>query len=111
MSTDFAPGLQKKYSEKVQLLFLDATKLIHIKCCPNFQVVPALLASLDDLNCPRVAANAAAALVNFSEDAPKSVVLAYLDRFMAKFQQVLKDSLQMVRLIFNEFKNELCSTQ
>lgn len=75
MSTDFSPVLQKKYAEKV---------------------VPALLSVLDNLSCPRVAANAAAALVNFSEDAPKSVVLAYLEKFMTKFQQVLQDSMQMM---------------
>lgn len=60
---------------------------------------------LDDLTNPRVAANAAAALVNFSEDAPKSTVLAYLHEFMTKFQQVLKDSMQMVsRFQFFPFK-------
>lgn len=75
MSTDFAPGLQKKYAEKV---------------------VPPLLAVLDNLQSPRVASNAAAALVNFSEDAPKNVVLAYLDKFMTKFQQVLQQSMIMM---------------
>ena len=44
---------------------------------------------LDDNNNPRVQAHAGAALVNFSEDCPKSILGPYLDPLIAKLEQVL----------------------
>lgn len=69
MSTDFAPTLQKKCHAKV---------------------VNGLCALLVDLNYPRVSAHAGAALVNFSEDCPKSVITMYLPQMMEKLEFVLE---------------------
>jgi len=71
LSSDFAPKLQKQLNEKV---------------------IPALLAVLEDLGNPRVAAHAGAALVNFSEDAPASVMAIYLDPIMMKLLWVLEQT-------------------
>jgi hypothetical protein len=57
MCTDFAPTIQKKCHENI---------------------VPALLSTISDLSTPRVAAHAAAAMVNFCEDCPKSIISIYL---------------------------------
>ncbi|CAJ0587881.1 unnamed protein product, partial [Mesorhabditis spiculigera] len=69
MSTDFAPHLQKHCHEKV---------------------VSALLSCLVRLDCPRVAAHAGAALVNFTEDCPKNIIQPYLPKIMESLEQVLE---------------------
>ena len=51
--------------------------------------MPGLLIVLDDNNNPRVQAHAGAALVNFSEDCPKTILAPYLDPLIAKLEQVL----------------------
>ncbi|KAH8294819.1 hypothetical protein KR018_003373 [Drosophila ironensis] len=68
MSTDFAPTFEKKF---------------------HSQVIPGLLALLDDVANPRVQAHAGAALVNFSEDCPKNILTRYLDGIMAKLESIL----------------------
>lgn len=68
MATDFAPTFQKKYHAKV---------------------LPGLLMTLDDNNNPRVQAHGGAALVNFAEDAPKNILITYLDSIVNKLQDVL----------------------
>lgn len=68
MATDFAPTFEKKYHE---------------------QVIPGLLNLLDDVANPRVQAHAGAALVNFSEDCPKSILTRYLDGIMTKLEAIL----------------------
>ncbi|RNA44474.1 Importin-5, partial [Brachionus plicatilis] len=69
MATDFAPAFEKKYHAKV---------------------VPGLLMILDDEQNPRVQAHGGAALVNFAEDSPKTVLLTYLDKILDKLHQVLE---------------------
>lgn len=71
MSSDFSPKFQKQLNQKV---------------------IPALLAVLEDLANPRVAAHAGAALVNFSEDAPSAIMAAYLDPIMTKLLWVLEQT-------------------
>ena len=44
---------------------------------------------MDDNDNPRVQAHAGAALVNFSEDCPKGILVPYLDTIIAKLEQVL----------------------
>jgi hypothetical protein len=44
---------------------------------------------LDDNNNPRVQAHGGAALVNFAEDAPKNILITYLDSIVNKLQDVL----------------------
>lgn len=68
MSTDFAPVFEKKF---------------------HAQVIPGLLALLDDFGNPRVQAHAGAALVNFSEDCPKHILTKYLDDIMTKLEAIL----------------------
>lgn len=71
MSTDFAPTLQKKCHEKV---------------------VGGLLTTLIDTKCSRVSAHAGAALVNFSEDCPKSIISSYLPAMMKNLEAVLEST-------------------
>jgi len=69
MSTDFAPVFEKKFHAKV---------------------VPGLLLLMSDSSNPRVQAHAGAALVNFSEDCPKNILLPYLPDIMGRLEEVLK---------------------
>jgi len=69
MSTDFAPVFEKKF---------------------HARVLPGLLLLMDDSANPRVQAHAGAALVNFSEDCPKQILLPYLPEIMGKLESVLK---------------------
>jgi len=69
MSTDFAPVFEKKF---------------------HARVLPGLLLLMDDAANPRVQAHAGAALVNFSEDCPKNIMVPYLPDIMAKLETVLK---------------------
>ncbi|KAF6207377.1 hypothetical protein GE061_018618 [Apolygus lucorum] len=68
MSTDFAPTFEKKFHQKV---------------------IPGLLMVLEDDQNPRVQAHAGAALVNFSEDCPKPILVQYLNEIMAKLEAIL----------------------
>lgn len=73
LSTDFGPTFQKKFHAKV---------------------VEGLLLIMDDNENPRVQAHGAAALVNFSDECPKSILQEYLDVILAKLEQVLNNKLQ-----------------
>ena len=68
MSTDFAPVFEKKFHAKV---------------------IPGLLLLMQDAANPRVQAHSGAALVNFSEDCPKNILLPYLPDIMARLEEVL----------------------
>lgn len=68
MSTDFAPSFEKKF---------------------HASVVPGLLSLLRDIGNPRVQAHAGAALVNFSEDCPKNILIRYLDDIMSELEKIL----------------------
>jgi importin-5 len=69
MATDFSPSFQKKYHSKV---------------------IPGLIMILNDEANPRVQAHGGAALVNFAEDAPKSVLTTYLNDILTKLYEVLE---------------------
>ena len=71
MCTDFAPTVQKKCHEKI---------------------VPALVNAVGLLDCPRVAAHAGAALVNFSSDCPKNIMSVYLREIISKLETVLEST-------------------
>ena len=73
MSTDFGPVFQKKFHDKV---------------------IPGLLAVMDDAAHPRVQAHAGAALVNFSEECPPSIMSPYLDMIISKLESVLQAKFQ-----------------
>lgn len=73
MATDFAPTFEKKFHE---------------------QVIPGLLSLLDDVENPRVQAHAGAALVNFSEDCPKTILTRYLNAIMGKLESILNSKFE-----------------
>lgn len=83
MATDFAPTFQRKFHDKV---------------------ISALLQTMEDQANPRVQAHAAAALINFTEDCPKSLLLPYLDNLVnhlhvimvAKLQELIQKGTKLV---------------
>ena len=76
MASDFAPIFQKKFHDIV---------------------VPGLLHVMDDTTNPRVQAHSGAALVNFSEVCPKSILTNYLPTIMAKLESILVTKFKEVR--------------
>uniref|UniRef100_A0A4W3GRT8 Karyopherin (importin) beta 3 n=1 Tax=Callorhinchus milii TaxID=7868 RepID=A0A4W3GRT8_CALMI len=83
MATDFAPTFQRKFHDKV---------------------ISALLQTMEDQANPRVQAHAAAALINFTEDCPKTLLLPYLDNLVnhlhvimvAKLQELIQKGTKLV---------------
>ncbi|KAI5269261.1 Importin-5 [Manis pentadactyla] len=73
MATDFAPGFQKKFHEKV---------------------IAALLQTMEDQGNQRVQAHAAAALINFTEDCPKSLLIPYLENLVKHLHSIMVLKLQ-----------------
>uniref|UniRef100_A0A667ZJA7 Karyopherin (importin) beta 3 n=1 Tax=Myripristis murdjan TaxID=586833 RepID=A0A667ZJA7_9TELE len=73
MATDFAPTFQKKFHDKV---------------------ISALLQTMEDQSNPRVQAHAAAALINFTEDCPKSLLIPYLDNLVQHLHVIMVAKLQ-----------------
>uniref|UniRef100_A0A7N6BL69 TOG domain-containing protein n=1 Tax=Anabas testudineus TaxID=64144 RepID=A0A7N6BL69_ANATE len=61
--------------------------------CP-FQVISALLQTMEDQSNPRVQAHAAAALINFTEDCPKSLLIPYLDSLVQHLHVIMVAKLQ-----------------
>ncbi|XP_054709669.1 importin-5-like [Uloborus diversus] len=72
MSTDFAPIFQKKFHDKV---------------------IPGLLRLMSDSS-PRVQAHAGAALVNFFEECPKTVLSPYMKTIVEKLESVITSKLK-----------------
>ncbi|KAK7090444.1 importin-5-like [Littorina saxatilis] len=68
LCTDFGPNCQRKFHEKI---------------------MPGLLSVLDDDSVPRVQAHGAAALVNFSEDCPKGILVQYLPTIITKLELLM----------------------
>uniref|UniRef100_A0AAY5F0B9 TOG domain-containing protein n=1 Tax=Electrophorus electricus TaxID=8005 RepID=A0AAY5F0B9_ELEEL len=73
MATDFAPTFQKKFHDKV---------------------ISALLQTMEDQSNPRVQAHAAAALINFTEDCPKALLIPYLDSLVQHLHVIMVAKLQ-----------------
>ncbi|XP_070711530.1 importin-5 [Pempheris klunzingeri] len=73
MATDFAPTFQKKFHDKV---------------------ISSLLQTMEDQSNPRVQAHAAAALINFTEDCPKSLLIPYLDSLVQHLHVIMVAKLQ-----------------
>ena len=59
---------------------------------------------MDDYQNPRVQAHAGAALVNFSEDCPKSILAPYLDTIISKLDQVLTNKFKEVGVLQRALK-------
>ncbi|CAH2223637.1 importin-5 [Pelobates cultripes] len=73
MATDFAPAFQKKFHEKV---------------------IASLLQTMEDQGNPRVQAHAAAALINFTEDCPQTLLIPYLDNLVKHLHAIMVVKLQ-----------------
>lgn len=61
-------------------------------------MIDTLLQTMKDQSNPRVQAHAAAALINFTEDCPKSLLIQYLDRLVQHLHSIMVVKLQEVRL-------------
>lgn len=105
MATDFAPGFQKKFHEKASSRAVPKKKgkiLAHPETCFSktkhflFQVIAALLQTMEDQGNQRVQAHAAAALINFTEDCPKSLLIPYLDNLVKHLHSTMVIKLQEV---------------
>uniref|UniRef100_A0A7M4FMU7 Importin 5 n=1 Tax=Crocodylus porosus TaxID=8502 RepID=A0A7M4FMU7_CROPO len=59
-----------------------------------FQVIAALLQTMEDQGNQRVQAHAAAALINFTEDCPKSLLIPYLDNLVKHLHSTMVIKLQ-----------------
>ncbi|NWR59070.1 IPO5 protein, partial [Bucorvus abyssinicus] len=102
MATDFAPGFQKKFHEKASskiiiikvLNLCPFQKLFLLKINTFFQVIAALLQTMEDQGNQRVQAHAAAALINFTEDCPKSLLIPYLDNLVKHLHSTMVIKLQ-----------------
>ncbi|MEQ2190335.1 hypothetical protein XENOCAPTIV_028750 [Xenoophorus captivus] len=66
------------------------------------QVISALLQTMEDQSNPRVQAHAAAALINFTEDCPKSLLIPYLDSLVQHLHVIMVAKLQEVMFIPSE---------
>lgn len=64
----------------------------------SFQVISALLQTMEDQSNPRVQAHAAAALINFTEDCPKSLLIPYLDSLVQHLHVIMVAKLQEVEI-------------
>lgn len=67
------------------------------------QVIAALLQTMEDQNFPRVQAHAAAALINFTEDCPKSILIPYLDNLLQHLHVIMVGKLNEVKARFPGF--------
>lgn len=64
--------------------------------CFISQVIAALLQTMEDQGNQRVQAHAAAALINFTEDCPKSLLIPYLDNLVKHLHSIMVLKLQEV---------------
>lgn len=69
MCTDFGPNIQSEY---------------------HGQIVPHLIAVMDDAHNPRVQSHASAAIINFCDEASPVVMQPYLDPLLSKLQSLLQ---------------------
>lgn len=76
MCTDLTPDIQENHGQ---------------------QILPALMAAMDDFNNPRVQAHAAAAVVNFSEGAEADLMAPHLDTLITKLLTLLQRGKKLVQ--------------
>ena len=60
-------------------------------------MISALLQTMEDQTNPRVQAHAAAALINFTEDCPKALLVPYLESLVQHLHVIMVAKLQEVR--------------
>uniref|UniRef100_A0A673MSZ1 Importin-5-like n=1 Tax=Sinocyclocheilus rhinocerous TaxID=307959 RepID=A0A673MSZ1_9TELE len=85
-------------------------KVLFSHCSLYLQVISALLQTMEDQSNPRVQAHAAAALINFTEDCPKTLLIPYLDSLVQHLHVIMVAKLQEVRpvsfvywIVYREF--------
>lgn len=76
MCTDFGPTIQEEYHGKI---------------------VPALIAVMDDTANPRVQSHAAAAMINFCDEATPEIIEPYLHQILGKLQSLLQSPLRLTQ--------------
>jgi importin-5 len=76
MCTDFGPRIQEDF---------------------HAQIVPSLIAVMDDTGNPRVQSHAAAAVINFCEDASPQIIEPYLHPILTKLQALLQSPLRLTQ--------------
>jgi importin-5 len=76
MCTDFGPRIQEEF---------------------HGQIVPSLIAVMDDAANPRVQSHAAAAVINFCDEASPSIIAPYLNSILAKLQTLLQSPLRLTQ--------------
>lgn len=113
MATDFAPTFQKKFHDKVRHSQKHRAEnffgpVCYITKVPYFfsQVISTLLETMKDQSNPRVQAHAAAALINFTEDCPKSLLVPHLYNLVQHLHIIMEAKLQevdCVSLLWNGF--------
>ena len=109
MATDFAPKLQNQFHDKV-LTYINTHAAFYLQLSGTLsacsydiafqiilalQIIPALLLILDNFNTPRVQSHAGAALVNFSEQCPKSILVGHLTAIVPKLEKALQVGLMV----------------
>lgn len=62
-------------------------------------MISTLLETMKDQSNPRVQAHAAAALINFTEDCPKSLLVPYLDSLVQHLHIIMEAKLQEVHYV------------
>lgn len=76
MCTDFGPHIQEDFHE---------------------QIVPSLIAVMDDSANPRVQSHAAAAVINFCDEATPSIIGPYLHAILTKLRSLLQSPLRLTQ--------------
>lgn len=61
---------------------------------------------MEDQSNPRVQAHAAAALINFTEDCPKSLLVPYLDNLVQHLHTIMVAKLQEVLCLWSRYHAE-----
>uniref|UniRef100_A0A4W3GP23 Karyopherin (importin) beta 3 n=1 Tax=Callorhinchus milii TaxID=7868 RepID=A0A4W3GP23_CALMI len=97
-----------QWPELLKFLFESKIKFPYVFTIVNafyfLKVISALLQTMEDQANPRVQAHAAAALINFTEDCPKTLLLPYLDNLVnhlhvimvAKLQELIQKGTKLV---------------
>jgi hypothetical protein len=76
MCNDFGPGLQENF---------------------HSQLLPAILSLFDDTSTPRVQSHGAAAMINFCDGVPDTVIAPYLDIMLSKLAYLLQHGRRQVQ--------------
>lgn len=90
----------KRQAEHIYAMYMgsDCSRTFLLWYLSVLQVIAALLQTMEDQGNQRVQAHAAAALINFTEDCPKSLLIPYLDNLVKHLHSTMVLKIQEVRL-------------